>query len=349
MFFKVIGRLTASLFRSIGKFFYLTFRNIGKHPIGTFFSVVVTVGVLALLYSTNVFGLVGPSGASATVITPVENTASPDGKSTEFLVAVKDARADVMYGLLSDSYKKILKERGISTAKTMQDLVSKKIQDITGQPNGKITYTFTFYGGTRFSDGSVDNQFAGTTEFQGNRTSVTVIIKLKDSKITDVRTDEPVILAAFNPTKDTSGGDAQLGVVSNNRSPVAEDFMKGLTTFDADKIWGTLADSYKTELTAKGVTRDSMAKVFDQIKRDNASKAKNVTIVTYDGYTYLDTINFPNGITVNEFISVLSLSDNPSQPRYSIVMDSTNKIIRLGNDSAQDQIFAFILGRGQGQ
>jgi hypothetical protein len=94
---------------------------------------------------------------------------------------------------------------------------------------------------------------------------MTVILKLKDGKVIDVRTDEPVILAAFNPTKDTSGGDAQLGVVSNNRSPVAEDFMKGLTTFDVDKIWNSLSDTYKTQLQAKGVTRDTMSKIFDQV------------------------------------------------------------------------------------
>jgi len=349
MFFKVIGRLTASFFRSIGKFFYLSYRNFIKHPLGTLFWLVLTVGVVALLFSTSVFGLASASSSSATVIKAIENTPEPEGKANDFLVAVKDAKADVIYSLLSDSYKTTLKQRGISDAKTMQALVNKKLQDITGQANGRLNYTFTFYSGVRFSDGSVENQFAGTEEFQGNRTTMTVILKLKDSKVVDVRTDEPVILAAFNPTKDTSGGDAQLGVVSNNRSPVAEDFMKGLTTFDVDKIWNSLADTYKTQLTAKGVSRDSISKIFDQVKTGNAATGKNSTTITYDGYAYLDTINFPNGITVHEFISVLSISDNPSQPRYSIVMDSTNKIIRLGNDSAQDPIFTAILGRGQGQ
>lgn len=347
MFFKVIGRLTARFFRSIAKFFYGVFRNMVRHPVGTLLSVIVIVAVGTLLYSTSFFGLGNASGASATVIKAVEQTPEPEGKANDFLVAVKDAKADVIYGLLSDSYKTTLKQRGISDAKTMQDLINKKLQDITGTANGRLNYTFTFYSGVRFSDGSVENQFAGSEEFQGTRNSMTVIMKLKDGKVSDVRTDEPVLLAAFNPTKDTSGGDAQLGVVSNNRSPVAEDFMKGLTTFDADKIWNSLADSYKTQLQAKGVTKDTMSKIFDQVKTGNAATGKNKTTVTYDGYAYLDTINFPNGITVHEFISVLSISDNPSQPGYSIVMDSTNKIIRLGNDRAQDPIFTAILGRGQ--
>jgi hypothetical protein len=350
MFFKVVGRVTARLFRSIGKFLYLSFRNARKHPYGTVFSLLVTVAVVYMLYATSIFGLAGPSNsANATVITAVENATEPDGKSNEFLVALKDANAGTMYNTLNDDYHKLLKQRGITDAKAMQDQVNKKLQELTGQANGRVKYTFTFAGGARYSDGSAENDFSGTTETKGQRASVTVIIKLKDSKITDIRTDEPVILAALGTNKDASGGDAQLGVVGSNRSPVAEDFMKGLTTFDVDKIWNSLADSYKDQLTAKGVTRDTMAKIFDQIKTGNASTAKNSTVITYDGYAYLDTINFPNGITVNEFISVLSVGDNPRQPGYSIVMDTNSKIIRLGNDREEDPIFTAILGRGQTQ
>jgi hypothetical protein len=350
MFFKVVGRITARFFRSVGKFLYLSFRNARKHPYGTVFSLLLTVAVVAVLYTTSIFGLAGPSSsANATVVTPVENATEPDGKSSQFLVALKDANASTMYNLLTDDYRKLLKQKGITNDKAMQDLVNKKLQELTGQANGRLKYSFTFAGGARFSDGSAENDFSGTVENKGTRTNVTVIIKLKDGKITDIRTDEPVILAALGTNKDASGGDAQLGVVGSNRSPVAEDFMKGLTTFDVDKIWNSLADSYKTQLTAKGVTHDTMAKIFDQIKTDNASKAKNSTIVTYDGYAYLDTINFPNGITVHEFISVLSVGDNPRQPGYSIVMDTNNKIIRLGNDRAEDPIFTAILGRNQTQ
>jgi hypothetical protein len=350
MFFKVVGRITARLFRSIGKFLYLSFRNARKHPYGTVFSLLLTAAVIYILYATSIFGLAGPSNsANATVITAVENTTEPDGKSNEFLVALKDANAGTMYNSLNDDYHKLLKQRGITDARAMQDQINKKLQELTGQANGRVKYTFTFAGGARFSDGSVENDFSGTTETQGQRASVTVIIKLKDSKISDVRTDEPVILAALGTNKDASGGDAQLGVVGNNRSPVAEDFMKGLTTFDVDKIWNSLADSYKAQLTAKGVNRDTMAQIFDQIKSDNASTGKGSTVVSYDGYAYLNTINFPNGISVNQFISILSVGDNPRQPAYSIVLDNTNKIIRLGNDQAQDPIFGAILGRSQTQ
>ncbi len=348
MFFKVVGRLTARLFRSIGKFLYLSFRNARKHPYGTVFSLLVTAAVVFVLYTTSIFGLVGPSSsASATVITAVESTTEPDGKSNEFLVALKDANAGTMYNTLNDDYRKLLKQRGITDSKAMQNQVDKKLQELTGQASGRVKYTFTFAGGARFSDGSVENDFSGTTENKGQRASVTVIIKLKDSKITDIRTDEPVILAALGTNKDASGGDAQLGVIGNNRSPVAEDFMKGLTTFDVDKLWNSLADSYKEQLTAKGVTHDTMAKLFNQIKSDNKSTAKSSTVVSYDGYAYVDTINFPNGITVQEFISVLSVGDNSSQPGYNLVMDTNNKIIRLGNDRAVDPIFNALLGRNQ--
>lgn len=353
MFFKVVGRLTARLFRSIGKFFYKIFRNIGRHPVRSLFSFIFTVAFVVVFWITGAFGLGSLfSTSNATVLTPVEATAQPEGKANDFLVALKDGKASGMYDGLSDEYKATLKSRGIKNATDMQNLVTKKLNDMTGQVNGHLNYTFTFYQGVRYNDGSVENDFTGSYEIGGNRTNVTVIMKLKDSKINAINTDEPVILAAMGTGKDTSGGDAQLGVVSNNRSPVAEDFMKGLTTFDVDKIWNNLADSYKTQLTNRGVTKDTMSKVFDQVKTLNASKTKNATTITYDGYAYLDTINFPNGITVNEFISVLSISDSPSQPRYSIVLDSNQKIIRLGNDSAQDPIFNEILGRnsqGQGQ
>lgn len=350
MFFKVIGRLTAQFFRSIGKFFYNSFRNINRHPVRSLLSFLFTIAFVALFWFTGAFGLAGLLAPSnATVITPVENTPNPEGKANDFLVALKDGRASDMYNTLSDSYKATLKSRGIATATDMQNLVTKKLNEMTGKPGGHLNYTFTFAGGARFSDGSVENDFSGAVDNNGNRTSVTVILKLKDSKIFEIRTDDPVIQAALGTGKDSSGGDAQLGVVSNNLSPVAEDFMKGLTTFDTDKIWNTLADTYKSQLTAKGVTKDTISKLFDQVKTANTSKTKNSTTISYDGYAYLDTINFPNGITVHEFISVLSIGDAPSQPRYSIVLDSTQKIIRLGNDSAQDPIFNAILGRSQGQ
>jgi len=350
MFFKVIGRLTARIFRSIGKFFYTTYRNIGRHPVRSLFSFVFTFGFVALFWLTGAFGLASFfTTSNATVITPVESTAQPEGKANDFLVAVKDGRASGMYNALSDAYKATLKSRGINNATDMQNLVTKKLNETTGKQNGHLNYTFTFAGGARFSDGSVENDFSGSVDNNGTRTSVTVIIKMKEGKIFEIRTDEPVILAALGTGKDSSGGDAQLGVVSNNLSPVAEDFMKGLTTFDVDKIWNSLADTYKTQLTAKGVTKDTISKIFDQVKTGNSSKTKNSTTISYDGYAYLDTINFPNGITVHEFISVLSVGDAPSQPRYSIVLDSTQKIIRLGNDSAQDPIFNAILGRSQGQ
>ncbi|MBN9389260.1 MAG: hypothetical protein J0I20_14625 [Chloroflexi bacterium] len=353
MFFKVVGRLTARLLRSIGKFFYTIFRNVGRHPVRSLFSFVFTVAFLVVFWLTGAFGLAGLFGNSnSPVLTAVEPTAQPEGKANDFLVALKDGKASGMYDALSDDYKNTLKSRGIKNATDMQNLVTKKLNEITGQPNGHLTYSFTFYQGVRYNDGSVENDFTGSYETAGNRTSVQVVMKLKDGKIFFVDATDPVILAAIGTGKDASGGDAQLGVVSNNRSPVAEDFMKGLTTFDVNKIWDNLADSYKTELTNRGVTKDTMSKVFDQVKTINASKTKNSVTYTYDGYAYLDTINFPNGITVNEFVSILSISDAPTQPRYSIVLDANQKIIRLGNDSAQDPIFTNILGRnsqGQGQ
>jgi hypothetical protein len=306
---------------------------------------------VVLFWVTGAFGIAGLFNTSnATVLTAVEATAQPEGKANDFLVALKDGKASGMYDTLSDDFKATLKSRGINNATDMQNLVTKKLNELTGQVNGHLNYSFTFYRGIRYSDSSVEDDFTGSYESGGNSTSVQVVIKLKDGKIFFVDATEPVILAAIGAGKDSSGGDAQSGVISNNLSPVAEDFMKGLTTFDVNKIWDNLADSYKTELTAKGVTKDTMSQIFDQVKVGNASKAANSTTISYDGYAYLETINFPNGITVHDFMSILSIGDTPIQPRYSIVLDTNQKIIRLGNDSAQDPIFNAILGRsGQGQ
>ncbi len=351
MFFKVIGRLTAGFFRGLSKLVYTSFRKAGRRPISALLITTLVVGVIVLLYSTDAFGLTNgtflKSNNTSAVITPLERKNEPDSKSTEFLNALKDAKASVMFNLLSADYRSLLKQRGITDANVMQNLMNQKLEEVTKQKNGRLTYRFTYVIGTRYNDGSVDDHYSGTLEARSARANVEFVFKVNKGQIIDIQTTEPVTIAALGTNKADSQDAAQVGALTNNRSGTAESFMIGLTTFDADKIWESLADSYKEQLQTRNINRDSIAKLFTQIKTDNQSGKTNGSVINYDGYLYYQTINFPNGVSVNNFIAILSVQDNPREPGYNIVLDANNKIIRLGNDRAVDPIFSALLGRSQ--
>ncbi len=352
MFFKVVGRITAAVFRSIGKLFYTISRSMGKHPIGAVVTIALVVAIGVMLYVTDIFGLANGTflggGGDNAVVTPTERKQEPEGKSTEFLNALKGAKAGDMYAALSDDYKKLLKQRGVDSSKVMQDLIEDKLTDITKEKGARLNYKFTYIIGTRYSDGSADDNFTGTLESKTARRAVEFVMKVKNGKITDIQTTDPVTLAALGTNKVESKEAAQLGVFADNRSANAELFMAGLTTFDAAKVWEALSDSYREQLTAKGLTQDSMKKLFDEVKAENDKGGANNAALTYNGYAYVQTINFPNGVSVNVFVSSMSLRDNAIEPGYNIVLDKSNKIIKLGNDRAEDPIFSAILGRSRG-
>jgi hypothetical protein len=350
MFFKVIGRMTAGFFAGLGKFLYNAIRWIGKKPL-TFVTTVLVIGLVALLaFSTNFFGLAG-SGSSDGVVRPTERTMNPDGKSTEFLNSLRDVNADKMYEMLSPDFKTLLAERGITNAGVMKTLMEEKLEEITSQKGGRLNYRFSFSIGTKYSDGSVEDVYDGQISSGSVRSNVQFAFKVKDGKVLDVQSTEPVTIAALGINRGESKAAAQIGAVSNNRSANAEKFMVGLTTYDAEKIWETLADSYKEYLTANGVTRDAMAKFFDeQIKKYNADQTgKNGQKIGYDGFVYYRTINFPNGVSSHAYGSILSIGDNPLEPNYTLVLDSTNKIIRIGTVSPADPILSALLKRNSQQ
>ncbi len=353
MFFKVVGRMTAKFFNGVGKFFFNTSRKAGKSPVGFTLTLLSLVAFGFVLYFTDIFGLasgnfLGLGKSNSTVITPLERKLEPDGRSTEFLNALKAADGTVMYNLLSDDYRKLLKQRGVSSPKIMQDLMEEKLTEITKQKKGRLNYKFTYVIGTKYSDGSVDDNYSGYLETNTARANVEFAFKISNGKITDIQTSEPVATAALGTNKTESKEAAQVGTITQNRSNTAEIFMKGLTTFDADQIWESLADNYKEQLTARGVTKDSIAKVFDGIKSDNAQGAKTNEVITYDGFVYFRTYNFPNGVSGHDYASILSIRDQPREIGYLLVLDASNKIIRLGS-TPDDPILSAILKRGQQQ
>jgi len=358
MFFKVIGRVTARFFAGIGKLFFNISRGISKHPITGVFWLVVLVAIGVMLYFTDVLGLadgnfLGMSSGSA-IATPTEQKTSPDGQSQEFLNALAGAKAADLYKDLSDDYKKLLKQRNIADANAMQTLMNDKLEQMTDQKNGRLSYKFTFQGGLRYSDGSSADQFIGNVDYNGTRTTQQYILKLTNGKISDAQTDDPVLIAALGQDRSGGTGSVQLGSYSRNSSTIAEKFLAGLTVFDIDKVWDSLADSYKEQLKTSNITKDSMGQVFAQIKAQNAQAqsggAKGGSgVIKYAGFVFQQSVTFPNGTSLNSFESVVTVGDNVAQIGYNIFLDNTGKITGWGNFNGQDPILSELFGRNSQQ
>lgn len=350
MFFKVVGRITANFLQGLGKGFYTFFRWIGKHPLGFIFTVVAIVGVCVAIWGFNLFGIADGTflSSNTTVVKPTERTLEPDGKSVEFLNALKDGNATKIYDTFSNDLKNKLKENGVTSAGVMQTILNDQLEQATNKKNTKLNYQFSFVIGTKYSDGSVEDGF--TAQINGSsRNNLQYIFRIKGGKIQALDSSDPIVIALLGTNKTDDKANAQVGAMTNNRNPNAEKFMVGLTTYNADQMWDVIADGYKEELKARGVTRDTIAKFFDvQIKKYNENQpAKGGQKVGYDGFVYFRTINFPNGITSHTYSSILSIGDNPLQPGYTLILDKENKIIKIGTEGPADPILSGLLGRKQ--
>jgi hypothetical protein len=356
MFFKVVGRITARFFAGIGKTFFNISRWMGKHPWGAAFWAVVLVGIVVMLYFTDVLGLTTGNflgmGSSSAIATPTEQKTSPDGQSNDFLNALADAKAGDMYNLLSDDYKNLLKQRSIGDSNAMQTRMNDKLEQMTEQKNGRLKYKFAYQGGLRYSDGSSADQFGANVDYNGTRTTQQYIMKIANGKITDVQTDDPVLIAALGGDRAGGTSSVQLGSYSRNSSTIAEKFLAGLTVFDVDKVWDSLADSYKEQLKANNITKDSMGQIFAQIKAQNAqAQSKGAKsgggVIKYAGFVFQQSVTFPNGTSLNSFESVVTVGDNVAQIGYNIFLDSSGKITGWGNFNGQDPILSELFGRNQ--
>lgn len=346
MFFKVIGRLTASFLHGLGKGFYKVFSWVGKHPVGFLSTVIIVVGGIVAIWGFNLFGIADGTFMSSnqTVVKPMERTAEPDGKSVEFLNALKDANATKLYDTLGDDYKKTLAERGVSSAGAMQTILTAQIEQATSKKNSKLNYQFSYLGGIKYSDGSIQNAFGGEISGASARNNLEYVFKLKSGKILQVETTDPLVIAILGANKTAGKEDAQVGAISNNRSSTTESFMVGLTTFDADKIWETFSEAYKLELKSRNVTRESMATAFTKLAAQLKEQGQKVG---YEGFVYNNSINFPNGITSHNYISIFSVNDKPNEFSYLLVVDKDNKIIKIGYGGPSDPLLESLLRRGQ--
>ena len=351
MFFKVVGRLTARFFRSLGKLFYTTGRESRRHPIYTLLTLLVVVGIGVLLYTTDAFGLTNGTflGGNSGIAQPTEFRAEPDGRSNDFLNALKAGKAGDMYNLLSADYVAGMKKRGVTSAAQAQTLMSKRLDEYTPQPGGRLKYNFIHVENVAYSDGSTRDQFNGTVEGKDQKDQFVFLFTIKNGKINDIVTNEPVTVATLAIDKSETKDKPQPGTINGTMSSTAANFMVGLTTFDVDKVWNSLADSYKDQLSQQKVTKDTMAKIFNDIKSINTDGAKTGNTFQYGGFAYAQTISFPNGTSLNNFESVLTVNANASQPGYHILLDADNKIIAIGNFNAEDRILSALLGRGQPQ
>ncbi len=353
MIFKVIGRLTAAFFGGIGKAFFTTSRSVRRHPTASLIIAVVAFAAFIGLYFTNFLGLTDGNflgtGGNSSVITISEQRPEPDGKSNAFLNALKDANGTALYDLMDNDYKAAMKRRGIPNGSVAQGFMQAKLEDYTGQKNGKVKYSFVHLRNLRYSDGSAEDAFQGTAQAGTQKDDFFFVFKIKKDKIIDVQTSELVTIAALGIDKAENTDKPQPGVLTRNASSNAEKFMAGLTTFNADLVWDSLADSYKEQLgkAQPKVDKDYMTKVFDEVRTVNAEGAKTGNSIGYGGFAHRETVNFPNGTSLNDFEAVQSISGNASVPGYHIFLDGSNKIIGIGNFNSADQIFSRLLGRGQ--
>ncbi|HEX2914251.1 MAG TPA: hypothetical protein VH186_25860 [Chloroflexia bacterium] len=306
---------------------------------------IVILGVI--LFSTSFLGLTNGAllGGNSGIVRATEQKTEPDGKSIGFLNAIKAANAGDIYNTLNQDYRNQLKQRGINDVKTMQTLLDDKIEQISFKKGAKLDYSFNYQGGLAYSDGSSEDDFIATyKDGNGSVNRVQYVFKTKGGGLADIQTTDPVAITVLGLDK-LANGNPQPGTATRNPSSTAERFMVGITTFDVDKVWDSLADSYKQQLAQQKITKESMSKLFDQIKSDNAAGAKTGEVINYGGFVHQETINFPNGTSLNSFISVLTVKDNVNEIGYNIFLDTDNKITGWGNFNGQDPILSAIFGR----
>ncbi len=351
MFFRVVGRLTSRFFRGLSKNSYNAWRSSRKHPISAMLVLLLVVGFGVLLYFTDVLGLTTGNflglGNGSGIATATKQQAEPDGRSTAFLTALKEGKANDLYDTLSDDFKASIKKRGVANAAQAQDFMNKRIQELAPNSATKLKYQFIHIVNIGFSDGSTNDEFNGTTDTINGKSQFGFQFTIKNGKIIDILSNEPITVSTLALDKSEAKDKPQPGVITRNMSSTAEQFMIGLTTFDADKVWNSLADSYKEQLGQQKISKDSMAKIFNEIKTINAEGAKTGQTFKYGGFAHAENINFPNGTSLDNFESVLSVNANATQPGYHIFLDANNKIIGIGSFNAEDRILAALLGRGQ--
>ncbi len=356
MIFRVIGRLTVRFFAGLRGAISGILRSIIHHPISSFFSLLVLGLVIASWIFFDGFGFDFGSKSDAAVLTAQPATQS-NGKSDEFLNAYGKLDAAAMWNLMAEDFRRTQQENGIANAQEMQKRIDDKIKELNGGNNTKPKTTFLWNNGRTNSDGSAFDVFVGdiTWAVPADKMPKSILYGITSDKSGKVKSafsqvsrsdaGDPILTAAF-PTKKTSAdgtkaAEAAYADANAARNAVADEFMAGMTNFDAKRIWNTLSPNYQKELSGKNVSADSIQKIFDRLKK---TAQDSNTKLLYQGYTLRQTVNYPNGNTVNDYFAALQIKDQVQLPDYVLLLDVSGKIAAI---TTTDPYLSQGLGRAQ--
>ena len=112
---------------------------------------------------------------------------------------------------------------------------------------------------------------------------------------------------------------------SNQQPPAAsvDSYLSGLTSFNADQMWGSFSSEYLAGMENRGGSKDLLQQNLDEAKRRGA---------TYDEINYIGSFNLNNGYQY--FFYVVSRRgfsgpDQQEQIYYVFTVDPQGKIVAV--------------------
>ncbi len=263
----------------------------------------------------------------------------PRPSSTLVLRGLSQFSAKDIWLALSDDYKNALTAEGYSQAgmdKAIKDTL-KELDAISERPT-YLRFDLTQVGATRDTGTPVELYNVGI-KINGRESQTTMVIKFDArDKVSDIIAQDPIVAAAFRKTK-SSASLPQSGTDLLSPSFVAERLMIGLTSFDPQKLWASLSDTYQKQLQAKNINPTSMNAAFQKIKDD---ARKDNAKLSYVGYSFVNGKSYPAGNAESTYTSTLQYGDRAGQFEYLIVLDTNNKIQAI---TTTDPILNQLLGR----
>ena len=360
MVFRVVGRLTVRFFNSLGRLLASTGRAASRHLVSSLLVVLLLAGVGFALYQTHVFGLVNSSD-DFVVEVPQANALSgqsgpaPSDASQELLSGLYHQDSQKIWDSLSDRYKASLSAQNINQ-NTVQSLINKQINDLKKSGSDFKYVKITMLGQTDLGNNSTLEGYTSyyrLGDLLGNA-DITVVLD-KNQKVDVVQTPsdhpEPLVSAIFMGGKQaaadpnaqataatSSTPKAQVGEYDRQVTKAAEDFMYGITNFDAGKIWDNLTPSYQKQLQDQKITQATIQQALDK-SRNDAQQQKQT--IAYQGYALIERVSLTNARTLSKYEAVFTVNNQVLDWEYLLYADSTGKIANVGG---QDQILNKALG-----
>ncbi len=348
MFFRVVGRLTVGFFKRLGRLLAGTGRAASRHLVWTLVVVLLLAAVGFGLYQTHVFGLLTTSD-DFVVEVPQANALSgqsgpsPSDASQQLLSGLYHQDSQKVWASLSDRYKASLIAKNIDQ-NMVQSLINGQLSDLK-----KAGYDFkyvkiTMQGQTDLGNNSILEGY--TTYYRlGDRlgnADVTIVLD-KNQKVDVVQTPtdhpEPLVSAIFMGAKPAADPNtqatavtgstpkAQVGEYDRQVTKAAEDFMYGITNFDAGKLWDNLTPGYQKQLQDQKINQDTIQKTFDGY-RDSLQKQKQN--LAYQGYALIERVSLTNARTLSKYEAVVTVNSVVQDWSYLLFADSTGKIANIG-------------------